>query len=139
MNRNNIKIRRLALLLAAILAAAAVACGPQPGTAQLAPGAVMEIAVVGIDPQRRADLPGLQAAVRQEISSWPGFVSWQSFEASDDPNVVMDLLVWRSQAEAEAASQLAQNSEVCKKYFAAIRSNLLFRHFRPLPAAEQRQ
>ncbi len=98
----------------------------------LAPNAVLEIAVVRVDPARRAELPAIQAAVRREISAWPGFVAWRSFVSTSEPDLIADVLIWESARDAEATAELARKSAACQAYFALMRKEVLFHHFKEL-------
>lgn len=129
-----LKATILKLLMAALVLPGLSACSPEGAATglKLPDGAVLEVAVVRIDPARRAEIPALQAAVRGEISKWPGFLHWTSYESTDEPDLVVDLVAWRSQADAAATMELAKNSAVCQKYFTVMKKEVLFHHFREL-------
>lgn len=127
-------VRPLVGLVFAVAALAVPACnrGDAADALDLAPNAVLEIAVVRVDPARRAELPAIQAAVRKEISTWPGFVAWRSFASTSEPDLIADVLIWESAPDAEATNELVKKSAACQAYFALMRKEVLFHYFKEL-------
>jgi hypothetical protein len=109
----------VSLILVALCALAARAT--EPAAPAAAP--VVELATFRLKPgASRSDLLAASPAVDRFLASCPGFVSRMLIADSDD--TFTDIVVWRSQAEADAALKKHEREpDACKDYLCLMRED----------------
>lgn len=71
-----------------------------------------------------------RARVEQHLRSIPGFVGWTKLIDVADATKRVDIVVWRSLAEAEAAGRQVQSDPRFAAFMASIGSVERFAHYR---------
>lgn len=71
-----------------------------------------------------------RAAARILISAFPGFVSWTEFSGAGDPAKRVDLLVWRSEADARSAARAVGEDAAFAGFRASIEQMQGMDHYR---------
>jgi|GEM_PF-7076578 len=71
-----------------------------------------------------------RARVEQHLRTIPGFVGWTKLIDVADPTKRIDIVVWRSLAEAEAAGRQVQSDPRFAPFMASIGSVDGFAHYR---------
>lgn len=97
---------------------------------------VLELVVFQLRPGvTREQALSASEAVSAWVAEQPGFVSRETYEVPDGEQWV-DVLYWRSMAEAKAASERAMAQDHCQAFFSLLAPEAeVFLHAVPVPGA----
>ncbi|WP_052340772.1 hypothetical protein [Salinarimonas rosea] len=114
----------------ASIVALAAALASAPASAEPA----YEIVLYRVPDPATADAE--RARAEQHVRALPGFVGWTTLIDTSDPTRRVDIVVWRSLPEAQAAGRQVQSDPRFAAFMASIGAVDGFGHFREAATAE---
>jgi heme-degrading monooxygenase HmoA len=92
---------------------------------------VVEVVVSRVKPEYVSRMPQLAADARKIIETYDGFISWETLKADDTSRVFVDIIHWRSKADAEKAFEKFHPTESCSAIMQAFDREIYFGHTIP--------
>ena len=90
---------------------------------------VVEMVVYHIKPEEVRNKELIVTFINKEMKTFPGFISRNVYQSSNDSTLFTDIVQWRSKEDAESAAKMVQQSQSCSKFFSVISKVVLFDHF----------
>lgn len=88
---------------------------------------VVEVVLYQVNPE--ADKGFIAQGVNQELATFEGFISRQTFQSFKDENLLLDWVVWESLEQAQAAAQTLPQKESLAPFMQSITKVAFMEHF----------